>query len=859
MIGVFPDMRNVFTIFKNDFRALYKQFFAFTIIIAITILPALYAWFNIYAFWDPYGKTSGIEIAVVSNDKDYMDDDGKIINMGSDLVTELKSDENFGYVFLDDADEAIDGVYSGKYYAAVVVDESFTYNMYNFLTTDMGSPTISFYQNEKRNPVAVKIVEAAADNVKQSVNEKYIKAIVETLFSKLNAFSEDVQGDSTLEQLKDVLEKVNNNLLSYNNTIDRFISANNAMIDTLKRTNSTISYSIYLIGNERVNISKQIVYIEDTQEDLALINAEVNRLLTGLKDSVDEAIYKLDRLYNGDSDDIEAAKEALAELERQYQELIDYLTHSGLTGPDVEDALTALNKLAEKITELRKKLGIDDGAAANVNEVNVRAAHNKKSILAVQSDFESVAVPKVYKAVTGNEYSELSDPQATSQNLEGMMSFMLDDTTERIDTIQNCLSTAMNTSDPEVREASLTQAQANASVLDNELSALGVAFEAVEETSGSTAASDAAAAVDKASEESSSVKDTIDDILNGNRDIDLIRDLQLISDALGSVRETLTEIVYPALNTVLDNVQDSLGDLSSTLLELSNILGKTEPIISELGNTFGAVNNALIHVKDLLASYSSRITDLLDILNGNTDDDMIQTLLDFFNIDPETVGTFLASPVSIKSESVYPVESYGAAMAPFYTMLAIWVGCVILNAILKVDAPIELIGATDGQRFFGRYLIFFLLSLVQSLIIVLGDIIILGVDCVHPGLFVLCCLITSMTVSMIGYALAVAFGNVGKAIFVVFMIIQIAGSGGSYPIELLPDFFQQVYLFFPFPYAINAMREAIAGLYQNVYLQHLLRLILFFAAYMLIGLFLRRPLSGLNHYMNEQLEKTEMM
>ena len=94
---------------------------------------------------------------------------------------------------------------------------------------------------------------------------------------------------------------------------------------------------------------------------------------------------------------------------------------------------------------------------------------------------------------------------------------------------------------------------------------------------------------------------------------------------------------------------------------------------------------------------------------------------------------------------------------------------------------------------------------------------------------------------------------------VVFLIIQIAGSGGSYPIELLPNFFRQVYLFFPFPYAINAMREAIAGLYQNQYLIYLLQLLLFFAVGTVLGLFARRSMSGFNRYMNEQLDKTEMM
>ena len=75
-------MRNVFRIFRHDLYSLSRHFFAFLIIIAICILPALYAWFNIYAYWDPYGKTGNIKIAVVSDDKDYLDADGNIVNMG---------------------------------------------------------------------------------------------------------------------------------------------------------------------------------------------------------------------------------------------------------------------------------------------------------------------------------------------------------------------------------------------------------------------------------------------------------------------------------------------------------------------------------------------------------------------------------------------------------------------------------------------------------------------------------------------------------------------------------------------------------------------------------------------------------
>ena len=837
-------MRNVFTIFKNDFRALTRHFFAFLIILAILFLPALYAWFNIYAFWDPYGKTGDVSIAVVCNDRDYMDEDGKIINIGNQLVEELKQDEKIGFVFLDDADKAVDDLYAGKYYAAVIIEPDFTYNMYNFLKEDMFSPTINFYQNEKTNAIAVKVVEAAGDKVKQSVNKAYIQAIVETLFGKFNTFSEGVQGDNTINMLRNTLAKIDKNLAQYDDTIDQFVAANNSLVGTLNNSNSTIDYTIHLLGNERINISKQVSYIESTKNDIALINEEVNNLLTGLQDSVQNAIYKLDRLYNG-GEDPDTVKETLKELERQYQELIDYLTHSGISGPEAEDALSALNRIRDKITQLREQLGMNAQNDANAADQ-------------LKADYNEVTVPMVYTAVTGYDYDDLANAQKTEQSMDTMMTFMADDAEQRIVNIQNNVEIAKTTTDDNTREKALTAAKNDSVIVSQELSALGTAMDAVEDAAGATDKKASTAAA-QAAGNTKDAGEIFDDILNGNRDIDLVEYLQVISDLLGNARVALTEIVYPSITTLLTNLQDSLGDLSSVLLDLSDVMGKVPPIVSELSNTFGAVNNALVQVKDLISSYRTRIADALGVLNGDTEDTRLQQVLDFMDVDPQSIAEFLASPVTIRAESVYPVESYGAAMAPFYSMLAIWVGCIILNAILKVDTPIELIGATSRQKFFGRYLIFALLSLIQTMVIMGGDLLIFGMDCAHPGLFLLSGVVTSLTCSMLAYSMAIAFGNIGKALFVVFLIIQIAGSGGSYPIELLPDFFQQVYLFFPFPYAINAMREAIAGLYQNNYLIYLLQLLLFFGVGLFVGLVLKRPLDGINRYMNDQLERSEMM
>lgn len=348
-------------------------------------------------------------------------------------------------------------------------------------------------------------------------------------------------------------------------------------------------------------------------------------MLIELQDSVNEAIYKLDRLYNGGTNDAEAANKALAELEKQYKELIDYLTHSGLTNTEVEDALTALNKLTDKITQLRDKLGLNSGQV-DAQQTHVLAAHNKDAIEAVKTDYESVAVPVVYKAITGYDYEDLNDASQTQQSMESLVGFMKDDTTDRITSIQSNLSKAQSTSDPEVRKEALQAAQSDTKVVSQEISALGATAEAVGTASGSDTSS-VSGSINSAESDAKSAQDILDSILSGNRDIDLIRDLQLVSDMLGTVRVTLTETVYPMLDTMLNNLQDSLGEVSALLLDLNGILGKTTPIVKELGNTFGAVNNALIQVKDLLTSYSSRIDDFIEMLDGNPENGTLKNVL----------------------------------------------------------------------------------------------------------------------------------------------------------------------------------------------------------------------------------------
>ena len=162
-------MRNIWTVFKTDIKSLSRCFFAMAVAVAITILPSLYAWLNIYSNWDPYGNTGNISIGLYSGDEGCIED-GEYVNMGQNIVDDLREATSINWVVCDSSQQAIDGVYSGEYYASVVIDADFSYKMFNMLTKWTGKPSLTYYENAKKNAVATKITDTAVDSVRRTVS-----------------------------------------------------------------------------------------------------------------------------------------------------------------------------------------------------------------------------------------------------------------------------------------------------------------------------------------------------------------------------------------------------------------------------------------------------------------------------------------------------------------------------------------------------------------------------------------------------------------------------------------------------------------------------------------------------------------
>jgi putative membrane protein len=851
-------MRNIITIFKSDLRRLSRSFWAIVILAACMLLPAMYAWVNIYANWDPYGNTGGVKIAVVSNDKDYVLEDGTVKNVGNDVLDSLRSKTSIGWQFLDDETTALDGVYDGTYYAAIIIDEDFTYNMYNFLTTDMTQPTIRYYVNSKTNAIATKITDTAASTIKSTVNENYLKVIIETIFSKINGLYANIEADDPIEALENVLTDVNDNLKSYSNTLGAFTNAGNMLTNDLASMSKTVDYAIYTINESRDHISQQVEDIDSTKNELAAVNDEVDSSLKNISDLLQKAINEFTGADITKPADITATME---QLEKQYNELITYLeTHGGETDPATADVLSALNNSVAEMEALRQSLGLNNNFTTD-DQAYLNMVEQTEAVKKLQSDFNNTVVPGLYKTyVDPNSDAILQDNTADAAKLESMSYFMADDAKAKLDDIDAYLAKAASAEDPAVSDEAINSARLAASDAAGDLQALSTTYSMLAENVPGYDDAALTAATGTAVDQLNNIANSLTTNSLTLPTVNIKSLLEANKLAVDVVRETLTQDVYPALDGALDNLQSTLGDMSSVLMNTADMLEGSKSVLSSLSNTVQTLNTAFSQMQSILNNVSSQITDVLQKLDDLRNDEKIQTLLDFFGLDPDAIGSFLAQPVETVTEPVYPVANYGSGMTPFYSTLAIWVGAVILCAILKAEADSAVVPDPKmWQLFFGRYMTFFFFSQLQALVIVLGDMFLLGCQCLHPWLFIFAGSVTAFSFSLLIYALTVSFGDFGKAIVVVVMIIQIAGSSGSFPIELLPEFFQKVYIFFPFPYAINAMRECIAGLYRMDYVKYLLDLMIFVASGLFIGLVIRKPFVGLTEYIEDKMEDTELL
>ena len=731
-------MKNILQIFLRDMRKIKGNTIAMIMMIGILVVPTLYAWFNIGGSWDPYENTSGIKIAVASDDAGYQGDLLAIdINLGDKILTYFHENDEMDWVFTD-SEEAIEGAKSGKYYAAIVVPESFSEDMMTLFSTgkDLKNPELQYYANGKKNAIASIVTEKRADAVQGEVSEKFVKAIskaaLEAMKTVVNVADEADQSD-IVDNLIHNLEDISSDLTAAAGTISAFESMASATQTMLDSTST---------------------FLKDTQ---TRSDGDLDSL-GELEGTVNELKYSLD----GATSRLNDALESSAALYQEMAKAVRQGIQAAATSDDVAQLKTSLGEISTKLDTVITGYS---SAADQLDAANASLAQQGLDV-------------------------GLGDVIADLRTTVTLMQ-----------TLKTGLGDAMTSVGTLTTDAAAAQKE-----LDGILAKLA----------------DNAASVQKDYEEH--VK----------------KDLQDLASSVGNADAKVT--------TLLNSMDEGLNGV----YKLSD---STESDLAKLQKT-------LKTSRGLLERGAEDLTDLADRLRSEKDRDSLDTMDSLLNEDLDVVGSFISTPVELTTEHVYEVENYGSAMAPFYTTLAIWVGGVVMAAMLKAGVKEkELIGLTNVknyQKYLGRYLLFLILGLLQATLICLGDLYFLGIQCKSPLLFLLAGWVTSLVYVNLIYTLCVSFGDIGKAVSVILMVLQVAGTGGNFPIELAPAFFQKLYNALPFVYSMNAMRETVAGFYGNYYWNQLGTLLLYLIPSLVLGLILRMPIIRWNEHFEEKLESTKL-
>ena len=714
-------MKNIFTICRNDLRRISSSVVAIVIILGLAAVPCLYAWFNIFSNWDPYGTdaTSRIKVAVASEDAGASVL-GLKINIGDSVVSALEANDSIGWQFVDTKQDALDLVYSGDCYAALVVPENFTECVTSFLSGDITNPEIIFYQNDKKNAIAPKITGKAKTAVQEQVNATFVQTISDDIASLISvANANGVTAESLLNDLSSDISDLSLKL----SDCCAALSAANGLTNSAR---NLISVAVNLCSSTSATLDQSKELLNKVSDDTATIDSRIDTTVQSVNTALAQADSNLAAIQT-------SLEDAFSDINRYN----DYVS-TGLAA-DVA-MLSALSSNCSDMAQSFSSIGFDAAAA-------------QMSLLASQLKTLSSALGAL-QAATDESWESVRAQQ------ESIIS-------------------------------SITSARATISELQT------------------TVSSDLGPKLHSA-----------------------------LNNAQGA---------SATVSSVLGRLQSSTSSLSGTL---SSYLGSIGTLQSGFADTQKAIEGAQAELKV--------ISEFISALAGSK---LLKEVSDTLENDGDLVGGYLASPISMDTVIKYEIETYGSAMAPFYTVLAQWVGALLSAVFLKVkirkeDEPL---GLRLHERFFGRYGLFFLVAVGQALIVSLGDLFYVQIQCLYPWRFVLATVMTGLSFSLLNYALVFALDNIGMAISVIVMVIQVGGAGGTYPVEVLPDIFRKLYDFMPFKYAMNAMRETIGGMYGSEYLFNIEVLAGIALGSIIMGLALYYPCLGLNRLIESSKRKSEIM
>lgn len=742
-------MRKIWELIRYDARRVFTNVISLVVCVGMIVVPCFYAWFNIAGSWDPYGNTKNLKVAVANSDDGYASELIPVsLNMGERMTSELRESASIGYTVTSEED-AVEGVRSGKYYAAVVFPENFTRDLLSGFADSASAPRVSFYQNDKESAIGKIVTGKASTAIQQDIDESFAHALTTV-------------GGGVLDELVGYLDDEH---------MSELAGRLDGAIDEAQRGLQDTASSVR--GFEDILASTQTLLGSGSDASTGSLSATL-AAGNGLRQSAGD-VRGLGTSVDGT---VDAVNSALSDGAAGLSGVSDQIEHA------FELAGTQTDKMADG---LRQAAGAVDANVSGLNELRDKLA-------------------------------SVDDKLRNADDLLPEDSYLHD-------------------------------------VLQPLISSVGALKDSVCD------------AIDDQTELSAQLTKTADDLVAGKATAEAARaqlqgSVQAATDALGSVQDAYEKDVRGSLGNLADTLESAAGEADGVSASISATLSSLRGTADSAASSVAEAASGVASGAQSLDEAAAKLGELHGRLSAALASDDVAQVRTILASGADSLAEFISAPVTVDRTAVYQLDNNGSGMAPFYTTLAIWIGGVVLCALVKANPSercMELLGLKPSQAYLGRLVFFVVLALMQSTLILLGDLYFLQVQCANPLLFLLAGWAASFVFVNIIYALTASFGDVGKAVAVLLMVIQVAGSGGSFPVQMLPEGFQAVYPFLPFVHSENAMRAAMFGLYGNDFWMELGLLLSYVVVSLVIGLGLRRPALTLTEWMERKLESTKVM
>lgn len=872
-------LKNVFYLYKLDWKRIFSNPISAFLIIALMILPSLYAWFNIKALWDPYGNTSELPIAVYSADKGA-EFQGKHIDIGDEVIDTLHDNKQLGWRFVDSKEDLVEGVKSGKYYAGIYLPADFSDDLISFTSGTIEKPTIEYYSNQKINAIAPKITEKGASSLQEEISQNFIETASSTLIKVFNEIGYDIDSNLvSINKVKSMILDTDDNLATIDGYTKEIVTLHDKFPEIKEKIAKAEEFTDYipqvdamgekLIGlNDKLptlkkeasiilTLQEKIPEIQNAGKQLKMIDDDFDDIASTMTDGIDTAKQGLQV--------IEQVQAALPQIEQLGDQAASFATATKDGAQQFKDALPSISSSAQVTIESAKQVA---STTAKWSE-KLNESINKDQL---EKDRESIlqTIDGLQQNIQ-QQQSMLDALIAFLENIEGSAgNDQIQGVIGQLKAVKNHLANlsqlldgakkAVQNSDVDGLKGYLT----NITELANEIESL---LQEIDVPSITTTINDI---LTKLIETITTAEDVLkkaqeidfDSLLSSTKSVvsNAVTILEKYQKELPAIKQELHDAntmlnghmdeIVNAINKGADLYNNELPVVEEKLGLAVDFLQNDWPTIkSEISSTMAMVDEKLPEVEKALdaavdlinndwPSIKAGIHKAADAIRAGENEVDLGEVIKLLKLDATDEADFFKQPVELKSNEIYPIANNGSASTPFYTALCLWVGALLLSSVATTEYHLEKKDKkrfTQRETFVARMLTFLTMAVAQSLIVTLGNMFLLGVDVHNPVYSVFFALLVGLAFMMIVYVLAGLFGNLGKGIAIIILVLSISGGGGNYPIQVSGKFFQFINPLLPFTHAVNLLRESAGGIYWPNAIPQLIILTILFLVFGIVG------------------------